>query len=234
MRFMLRRETVLSALLMITGWITTLSAQSKDPSLPSLPTVLATVSQAGIKETIEEIPATVVDTGILKFVPYASHRIGPNRELNIYGDPEKPTCVEIGLYRELLNSPEEKARCIQLLQRLVPDIKITGLSLNGDKMLKNGVVAEVTTPDSPDAYGGWWVSVYSLSRLRGESGERSTVSEVIVDRAAAPEVLQAAGWTSDQFTYARPPSGTSSGHRVYVKGYTRKNGTYVRPHSRRE
>ena len=231
---MLSGKAAVSGLFVIACWVTALRAQSKDPVLPPLETVLTSLTSTGFKDPVEEIPATVVDTGILKFVPYTSHRIGPDRELNIYGDPEKPTCIEIGLYRGLLNSAEEKAKCIQLLQRLIPEIQIKGLSLTGDKMLRNGVVAEVTTPDSPDAYGGWWVSVYSLSRLRGESGNRSSVSEVIVDRTAAPEVLQDAGWSADQFTYARPPSGTSSGHRVYVKGYTRKDGTYVRSHSRRK
>jgi hypothetical protein len=231
---MLTGKAALSGLLVIACWVTALRAQSKDPVLPPLETVLASLAATGFKDPVEEIPATVVDAGILKFVPYASHRIGPDRELNIYGDPEKPTCIEIGLYRGLLSSAEEKAKCIQLLHRLIPGIQITGLSLTGDKMLKNGVVAEVTTPDSADAYGGWWVSVYSLSRLRGESGNRSSVSEVIVDRTAAPEALQEAGWTADQFSYARPPNGTSSVHRVYVKSYHRKDGTYVRSHSRRK
>lgn len=39
------------------------------------------------------------------------------------------------------------------------------------------------------------------------------------------------GRTSSSGNYSSPPS-TSSGKTVQVKGYTRKDGTYVRPHTR--
>jgi len=52
---------------------------------------------------LNQIPATVIDAGVFKSVPYLSFSISGNYELNVYGDPDAPAAVEIGLYRGLLN-----------------------------------------------------------------------------------------------------------------------------------
>lgn len=216
-----------SPLLTLALALTLSLARAADPAIPSLDQVLANLPSVGFTEPAEPIPATVVDVGVLKYVPYASHRVGPDRELNVYGDPERPTCIEIGLYRGLLASDEEKGRCLMLLQALLPDVSLRGISLKGGKSMRNGVVAEVTPPTAPDAYGGWWISVYSLTRLRSESGMQSSVSEVTVSKSAAPSLLERAGWKLKDLTQSRP--GSSS---VYVRSYYRKDGTYVKGHPR--
>ena len=210
---------------------------SPDPKMASVTEAIIALPKFGFIEKPEEIPATVVDTGMLKFVPYVSHQVGPDREFNVYGDPANPTCIEIGLYRSLLTNDAEKNKCLALLQALVPALDLRGIPLNGGKSMRNGVVAEVTPHTAPDAYGGWWISVYSLSRLRSEHGRSSSVSEITVDRNATTESLANAGWTRNDFShsprfYAAGTALPTTG-RVYVKGYFRKDGTYVRPHSRK-
>lgn len=194
--------------------------RAAEPQLPDIAQIISAVAEA-YRVAPEPIPATVVDVGILKYVPYSSFRVGPDRELNIYGDPESPTCVELGLYRELRDSEAERRKCLSLLDRLVPEVRVSSLSLTGGKMVKSGVVGEVTPPDAPDAYGGWWVSVYSLSRLRGEAGSAQSIAAIVVPKNAAPERLTSAGWTSSDVTRSRSYSGTSGGQ-VYVKGYHRE------------
>jgi hypothetical protein len=220
---------------------------AKDPQLPSLEKALAGLTASGFREEVNQIPATVIDTGILKYVPYLSYRAGDDRELNVYGDPSAPACVEIGLYRKLLNSDGEKRQCINYLRAIFPDGDFFGMSLTGGKVLRGGIVIEVTPPDAPDAYGGWWVSVYSLPLIRAATGTSTSLSAVTVSRAeivaapivnsapaqsAAPvEPARSTEWTARDLSRARPSSSGSNGQ-VYVRSYVRKDGTYVRSHSR--
>lgn len=206
------------------------SLAAKEAELPSQEKAMAALTVSGFKEEPLQIPATVIDNGILKFVPYLSFRIGEDRELNVYGDPAAPACVEIGLYRSLLTSDEEKYRCIAYLRRILPEVDFTGLKLTGGKMLKGGIVVEVTPPDSPDAYGGWWISAYSLPLLRGSAATSTSVSAVSVPRE---EAVRSSEWTPTEVARARPSSSGSSGGRVYVRSYVRKDGTFVRGHSRK-
>lgn len=214
-------------------------AQASAPQAPSNTAALDALTKVGYTEQALQIPATVIDTGILKYVPYLSYRIGDDRELNIYGDPESPAGVEIGLYRSLLNSNEEKYRCIKFLSGLYSALNFDTVRPTGGKTLSGNWVIEVTMPDAPDAYGGWWISVYNLDRLHQAAGTSANISTVSESRSSS------ADWTPQQMIYARPSppassnysSSSSSTHsvgRVYVKAYTRKDGTYVRAHSRRK
>ncbi len=49
-------------------------------------------------KSLVEIPATVIDVRDFKNVPYKSFRVNNDIELNIYGDPENPAGVELGIY----------------------------------------------------------------------------------------------------------------------------------------
>ena len=49
-------------------------------------------------KSLVEIPATVIDNGEFKNVPYKSFRVNNDVELNIYGDPENPAGIELGIY----------------------------------------------------------------------------------------------------------------------------------------
>src|SRR5687768_9260968 len=89
--------------------VTSVGVQAKHPELPTHDQAVAALASLFV-ETPKQIPATVVDVGQLKFIPYLSFRVGEDRELNVYGDPAAPACVEIGLYRSLLLLDREKER----------------------------------------------------------------------------------------------------------------------------
>lgn len=218
-----------------------------DVRLPAVGRVLNVVKAAGYEAPAEQIPATVIDNGALAFVPYVSFRVGPDREVNVYGDLEDPACIEIGLYRSLLNSEPEKRLALALANLLAPSLDVPKLRLNGDKLLKNGTVAEITLPDAPDAYGGWWISIYSMDKLNAVRGTSSNISTVSESQDAA---IMSREWSAEELTKARQPtpskeppqrasatssysSHTPSVGRVYVRSYVRKDGTYVRAHTRR-
>jgi hypothetical protein len=175
----------------------------------------------GIDGELVQIPATVIDDGMLKGVPYVSYRVGPDCELNIYGDPEKPGCLEVGLYNGLISSAEAKQRCINFLNTLMRDMPLGMLRITGGKVLKSGVVGEVTLPDAPDAYGGWWVTVYNQTQLRALNGTTSSFTVVPVESAEAQS-----SWTPDAWKHARP------GGKVWVPSFAKKDGTSVKGHFR--
>jgi hypothetical protein len=132
-----------------------------------------------------------------------------------------------------------------------------------------GLTIEITPPDAPDAYGGWWISIYFEDKVNGIRASEAELKAITVAKTEAARERKlaearrkvreedaakkktAAGSSSDEAdiesvgtSLRESPRATqgssgatakkskSSGGRVYVSGYTRKNGTYVRPHTR--
>jgi hypothetical protein len=200
---------------------------------------------------IQAIPATVIDKGVLKYVPYMSFKSG-NYELNIYGDPATPACIEIGVTGDLLRSEQAKKNCIAFMRSVLTqkqDQEVIGsLKLLKDSKVVYGMTFEITPETAEDAYGGWWVSVYdekALDKSRASDKELAAItvrkSEIrsagtgkSKDSGKAENVARDEGedWKSDDLRYARTVPGESGGGLVYVRGYSRKDGTYVRPHTR--
>jgi hypothetical protein len=96
-----------------------------------------------------------------------------------------------------------------------------------------------------DAHGAWWISVYdqaALNRTRaGEKELEAIAVPRVVPKQPTPKPSvksaddEAPEWTPEDIRRSRAPkaSPSSSGtDRVYVRGYTRKDGTYVRPYTR--
>src|SRR5574342_12803 len=67
------------------------------------------------------VAATVIDKGEFRNVPYQSHRSGDG-EFDIYGDPDDPACLEIGIYQR---SPSLEARkeCLRTMLSMLNDPK---------------------------------------------------------------------------------------------------------------
>ena len=191
---------------------------------------------------LAQIPATVVDKGILRNVPYQSFRAG-DYELNVYGDPDRPAGLEIGIYRGLLRSTTARRNCIDFVgsvlshpadQKLLAALKLT----TKDMVLLDGLTAEVTTPTEEDSYGGWWVSVYRAKALDHARASDKELSQIAVQRKEVELNSRNAGeWNGNDLKFARPvatgSAGPATGGSVYVRGYTRKDGTYVQAHTRR-
>lgn len=244
---------------------------------------------------LKQIPATVIDQGVFRNVPYLSFRCAVDYEINVYGDPEQPSGVEIGCYRTLLTSDEAKENCISLIAGLLKRddlmVAVKYANRNKDMLAVKEWLIEVTPPDEPDAYGGWWISVYAVKALDAQRASAKELATVSVARAEITDTGETdSGWSKQDLSLARPvlpplaprpaitprvlnptsvqtpvarvaplpvparqvvyqtvptpprvpatyatPSYTasSSGGRVYVQSYTRRDGTYVRAHSRR-
>jgi hypothetical protein len=204
---------------------------------------------------LRQIPATVVDKGVLKHVPYMSHKSG-NYEFNLYGDPDRPACLEIGVSKDLLKSEPAKRNCLDLLAALLTDPKdaalLPALKLAQDKQERGGLVFEVTPETAEDAYGAWWVSVYdpkALDAARATEEELKDITMAEEDledeepkkpEPRKPEAKKPAPARPVQetiYVFRRPemqharPVVRKSGHgrRIYVRGIHRPKGGVYRP-----
>src|SRR6185295_14275639 len=144
---------------------------------------------------LRQIPATVIDKGILKNVPYMSHKSG-NTEFNLYGDPDDPAGIEIGVSRDLLKSDAAKAECLAVIVALLSDPKdaaaLKSLNLKPGKTERDGLTFEVTPETAEDAYDGWWISVYSTklldeARATEEELQRIAITEDELEKEEAAE-----------------------------------------------
>src|SRR6185436_5956990 len=183
-------------------------------------------------KTLVQVPATVIDLGILKNVPYLSHR-GGDFEMNIYGDPDRPACLELGLYRGGGSLAERKA-CLDMMCRLLTDPAdreaLRGLPLDKGMLKRRGMVFEITPPTDKDAYGGWWISVYdekSLAEQRATDAELAAITIApaqIKPAVRTPGMISPIHWQEHDLKLARPAAPAEKAPLIYKRGVHRKHG----------
>lgn len=184
--------------------------------------------------SMREIPATLIDNGEFKNVPYKSFRVNESVELNIYGDPEKPAGLELGIYGS--KSGNMKLRKIiraYLAGFLTTREEISALySINLDGGIKEAgnLVIEITPKDAPDAYGAWWVSLYNKKALADARLDDTEYSKLVkpfdqvVDKKGR---VIANGWSDDEMGMSERASGLGSAAMVLLRGFYRdKNGDF--------
>lgn len=188
------------------------SQNLKTERLPDFNQTVLFLSQQSWATNLTPIPATVINNGILKNVPYSSFRCGEDYEINIYGDLTHPAGIEIGIYRKLLESASAKDNCIKFIGDLLmqkPDKDIlTTLNLKKDIQHRENLTLEITPQTDSDAYNGWWVSVYSdkeLNSARASDEEMKNISVTKADASAqSSQVTNSSGWSADDLKLARP------------------------------
>ena len=133
--------------------------------------------------TFRPVPATAIDNGFLRNIPYLSYRVNGNSELNIYGNPEDPVALELGIYgRGAFNRR----------QRLTVREFLAGhLGAAGDRSplqaeprrreVRAGRLAIRCIPPRADAYGGWWLCIYDPARM-----EKARVSDKAYAKVTRP------------------------------------------------
>lgn len=212
--------------------------------LPTRAKVRSVVAFKSWARDLRQIPSTVIDVGVLRDIPYTSYRSG-GYEVNVYGDPAAPCCVEVGIHGDLLSKPEAKKDCLGLMNSLFEDPEdrklLAALKLDVDKQERKGLTFEVTPPTAEDAYGGWWISVYDEPLL---DASRATKEELKAISTTREDVKKAeAAKTENPLPVDPETEGKWSGgdlekarklkdvpeekQKVYAPSYTRKNGKYV-------
>lgn len=171
---------------------------------------LARLAKQAWASDLRPIPATVVDKGMLRNVPYMSFRCGDDYEVNIYGEPEHPAGLEVGVYHKLLEDPSAKKNCIALVAELLgrPDDRevLRGLNMEKDVKTKEALTFEITPPSAEDAYMGWWVSIYSersLDAARASDDEMKRISVPKVEAEREARTGDPTSWSAQDLKLAR-------------------------------
>ena len=127
-------------------------------------------------KSFRQVPATAIDNGYLRNIPYLSFRINDRVEMNVYGDPNHPACIEFGIYERGEKITQFKKIIRAYLAGILTNRKEVGALYSqdekGGQIRVGNFIFKVTPPDAPDAYGGWWLSIYNPALL-----EKARVSE---------------------------------------------------------
>lgn len=117
-----------------------------------------------------QIPAARIEHGYLKNVPYLSFHINKYGEMDIYGNPKNPACVEFGTYAkgEHLKKFQEVARefFAGYLSSRAEIKTLYDLNLQGDEQKVGQFVFKIVPPSDPGSNGGWWFSIYDPVALK--------------------------------------------------------------------
>jgi len=112
----------------------------------------------------EQIPAIVIDNGTFQNVPYLSFRANKSIEINVYGNPNHPAGLEIGIYGNRRSNASAQKDAREFMTSYLHGLKeiraLEALPATGGRTEVNGMMIEITPPTAPDAYGGWWVSIW--------------------------------------------------------------------------
>jgi hypothetical protein len=209
-------------------------AQTARP-LPSRAKARAAAANTFWGKTLAQIPSTVIDKGVLRNIPYLSYRAG-DYELNVYGDPAAPAGLEIGVHKDTLRSATAKKACVDFLSGLLEDPEdkkiLASLKPDADKKVRGGLTFEITPPTAPDAYDGWWVSIYDEAALDRSRASEEELAKITVPKAALKEAkptsaaMEVEGgkgkWSAGDLANAREGS-----EKVYSPTLSKKDGKYV-------
>ena len=136
-------------------------------------------------KSFRQIPATTIDNGYLKDIPYLSFRINERTEMNVYGDPNHPVCIEFGIYERGEKVTQFKKIIRAYLAGILTNRKEVGalysLDEKGGQIRVKNFIFKVTPPDAADAYGGWWLAIYDPSRL-----EKARIPDAVYRKVTLP------------------------------------------------
>jgi hypothetical protein len=116
---------------------------------------------------LEQIPATVRKDGPLRDVPYMAFRVNGEVELNIYGDPNDPCAIEMGIYGRHGRN-EELRRSIRtfLAGFLFSKEEIGTLyALESGSKSVGQMQFQIDHRQGPDRERGWWITMFNPGRL---------------------------------------------------------------------
>jgi hypothetical protein len=210
------------------------TGMNRKGQLPSWRVIANDLRTHDAVKSLVEIPATVIDVADFKNVPYKSFRVNEDVELNIYGDPENPAGVELGIYGP--RSADKKLR--KLLRAYLAGFLTTreeiaalySLGLNQGKTQVGNIVLEITPANAFDAYGAWWVSLYNptaLAKVRLSDSEYKRLVRPFNEVIGKKGRVISGGWSRKDAEGSRKVREQGSSARVIMKGFYRDdNGVF--------
>ncbi|MDD5199332.1 MAG: hypothetical protein PHC88_05965 [Terrimicrobiaceae bacterium] len=185
-------------------------------------------------KSLVEIPATAIDVGDFKNVPYLSFRANRDVELDIYGDPENPAGFEIGIYGSKSGNSRLRHDIRAFLAGfLASREEVAALySLGLEKGIKTvgDLTIEVTPSNAPDAYGAWWISLYNrktLAKVRLSDAAYAKLTRPMQEVVDKHGRVIANGWTHKEMEMSEKIHDVGASAKVLLRGFYRdKNGDF--------
>ncbi|MFZ4775435.1 MAG: hypothetical protein ACOYM3_08745 [Terrimicrobiaceae bacterium] len=185
-------------------------------------------------KSVVEIPATAIDIGEFRNVPYKSFRVNGDIEMNIYGDPNDPAGVELGIYGRRANNRELqhvlRAYLAGFLTNRAELAALYGIDFKGGLKKAGDLTFEITPPSAPDAYGAWWISLYSLKDLdsvRLSEAKYATLTKPVNEVIDRQGRVIASGWTEKDLVQSERLEKAGEGAKVLLRGFYRDaNGNF--------
>jgi hypothetical protein len=210
------------------------TGMNRKGQLPSWRVIANDLRTHDAVKSLVEIPATVIDVADFRNVPYKSFRVNEDIELNIYGDPENPAGVELGIYGP--KSVDGKLR--KLLRSYLAGFLTTreeiaalySLGLSKGKTQAGNIVIEITPANAFDAYGAWWVSLYNpteLAKVRLSDSEYKRLVKPFNEVIDKKGRVISGGWSRKDAERSRKVREQGSSAKVIMKGFYRDdNGVF--------
>ncbi len=210
------------------------TGMNRKGQLPSWRVIANDLRTHDAVKSLVEIPATVIDVADFKNVPYKSFRVNEDIELNIYGDPENPAGVELGIYGP--RSADKKLR--KLLRAYLAGFLTTreeiaalySLGLKKGKTQVGNIIIEITPAHAFDAYGAWWVSLYNpteLAKVRLSDSEYKRLVRPFDEVIGKKGRVISGGWSRKDAERSRKVRAEGSSAKVIMKGFYRDdNGVF--------
>jgi hypothetical protein len=208
----------------------------KRSDLPSWRVMVNDLRNNDAIKSLEQIPATHIDNGYLKNVPYLSFRINEFLEMNVYGDPDNPAAVEIGAYGRPSSNDKLPRTLRSFMAGFLSSRKeiaaIYSIPFSGGQKAVGDTSIKITPASAPDAYGGWWISVYLPKSVEG-----SRLSDAEYARLTRPpnEILGKNGrikrgaWQADDLQLSARTRKLGDKAAIFVRGFFRDASGEFRP-----
>lgn len=246
---------------------TPVSAQAVDPGslhdegphpLPGAGEALQRLRRFPWVTEIHQVPVLVTSQGRWQFLPCVSFWAADFFQLNIFGDPARPSAIEVSLHRPPPTAWEQKRQLLEYILSIVPgmavDNRFDKLDVSGDQFAIGDLWFEVTGPESEKTPERWAVLLLherSLRHARASYDDLQSISELVSEAVidtSKPRSWQRGSWLPAEVDWVRqaPGGGTAptadpedtarhasaftalGEERVFVRAFQRENGKYAR------
>ena len=186
--------------------------------------------------SLEQIPATAIDNGLLKNVPYLSFRMNELVELNIYGDPEDPAAVEFGIYGSKSGDDRLRRTLRSFLAGFLSSREsiaaLYALPFSGGSSRGGDWGVSVIPKSAPDSYGGWWINLYNPKHLedaRLSDAEYAALTRPFGEIVGKGGLVRHGTWTDGDIHNAVRLRRSGDEPSVFLRGFYRDARGNFRP-----
>lgn len=203
--------------------------------LPSWRVMVNDIRNNDAIKSLRQIPATHIDNGYLKNVPYLSFRINDYIEMNIYGNPDDPAAIEFGVYGKLASNDKMRRTLRSFMVGFLSSRKEVGaiysIPFTGGQKSAGDFRIRITPASAPDAYGAWWICLYNpktLEDARVGDAEYAKATMAFGQVVGASGKVRSGAWSEEHLkrSLRAHNGGDSASH--FTLGFLREPGGWLR------